>query len=308
MLPLPPAAAAHGLRILSETCAAARAHKLSCAKLWERCEGLLRNLPPTSQEIQTRLHELLEEMNLFMKKIVKPGNNLIPSSNPTREDNQIMISWFERVLDDLTPDLSSFQSFTEKINQLKCNLLGPPPIENLSHSQAERLADCENIRCDLESFSQEISSFRRDQRSDGARVLQLQTRCSLLLFLFRSTNDQISQLQKQVGGVVNLSNSPLEAPNNNETREIRTQLTQISHTIEDLRMTSKEMVPQQERLINELNDSLLETICESQLNLATFSDECSKLRESAERFRSADHKLDVILDLITKESLRKDDE
>jgi hypothetical protein len=293
---------------LSETCTAATAHKLSSAQLRERCELLVSHDPPpsslSSPETQTRLDELLEEIDAFVKKFVKPDGR----SPSAREENETMISWFERVLDDLFPDLRSFQFFAERIDQL-LGLLTPLPNAN-----ANANTDCEKIARDLESLSEEISSFRREKGINDVRVSRLQTRCSNFLSLCRDTNKQISQLQNQVAGVVNLSRSPSPPEENGE---IRSELTQIHHTIEDLLVSSRDIMPQQLVLIDSLNDSLVQSISECrQSMLETFSVELSKLRATTERFHDAalssrsdgDRKLDAILGLLEKESLSKQDE
>jgi hypothetical protein len=251
---------------LSETCAAATAHKLSSVKLKERCEKLFSSFPllsssRSSQETQTRSHELLEEIHEFVKKFVKPKI----STPATREDNKIMISWFEKVLNDLLPDLRSFQCFVERIDQLESDLGLFSPLLNPTVGRFGSLSiDCEEIGRDLESLSQEISSFR-DNGINDVRVFQLQTRCSNLLFLCRDTNDQISQLQNKLVGFVSLLS-------NDGNEEIGSQLPQIRRTIEDLLMNSKEIIPQQLVLIDSLNDSLVQSISECrQSMLQTFS-------------------------------------
>jgi serine/threonine protein kinase len=283
---------------LSATCSAATAHRLSSAQLRERCELLLSHDPPPSS---LSSDELLEEIDAFVQKFVKPDGR----STSAREDNET-ISWFERVLDDLFPDLRSFQFFAERIDQL----LGlPAPLPNVNAN-----TDCDKIAKDLGSLSEEISSFRREKGISDVRVWQLQTRCSNFLSLCRGTNYQISQLQNQVAGVVNLSRSPSPPEENGE---IRSQFTQIHHTIEDLLVGSRDIMPQQFVLIDSLNDSLVQLISEChQSMLKTFSVELSKLRATTEKFHDAallsrsdgDRQLDAILGLLEKESLSKSDE
>jgi serine/threonine protein kinase len=297
------------------------AHKLSCSKLSQRCEVFLSPLPPSLSSQEPLLNQLLEEIDVFVKKFLKPEMPKPRSNNARpRGGNEATMSWFERVLDDQIPDLKSFQSFAEKIDGLQSDLR-ISPLNSPNHSTASPLTDCEDIRSDMESLFEEITSFQREG-GYNFRVLQLISRCSSLLSRCHATNDQISQFQNQVAGMLKLSKSPTPVStttnNNNEGGEIRCQLTQIHHLIEDF-INSNEIIPQQLALISNLNDSLVQSMNELHESiLDIFSLELAKLRETTERFHNevvladsnpdTDRKLDEIRSLIEKESLSKKEE
>jgi hypothetical protein len=296
---------------ISETCALATAHKLSSHKLRMSCEVFLFQIQITPSQ-ETLLDKLLEEIDDFLKKFVKPDNS--DSGN-----NENLISWFERMLDDHLSDLKFFQTFNKKIDQLKVDLGLPLPdtsVYNLNskdisifRSSPSLLTDCADIERDLESLLQEIQLLAPFQGINDVRVMQLRTRCLELLSLCQYTNRQIFQLQNTFTGVVSHSKSVSQQ---NEIEELRSQLTQIHSLIEDFIQTN-EILPQQIILVSELNHSLVESMSGfHQTILDAFSVEFSKLREVTERCQSrvvsSNSNIDRILSLLEKESLSRNEE
>jgi hypothetical protein len=187
-----------------------------------------------------------------------------------------MVSWFESVLDDLTSDLQSFQRLTDQINVTMGSAALPQSISD----------DCQAIADDLDTLFDAISAFQRERRNKGSldpRLPQLRTRCLNLLTQSEEANGNISRFDNQIkGAIVELRHPPQQTT---KTDEVRSQLTQIHRSLEDL-ISSNHLIPQHERLIIELNDSLVESMSSfHQSILAAFGAEFDQLRQATERFQ-----------------------
>jgi hypothetical protein len=163
-----------------------------------------------------------------------------------------MVSWFESVLDDLTSDLQSFQRLTDQINQTMGSAALPQSIFD----------DCQAIADDLDTLFDTISAFQREARNKGSldpRLPQLRTRCLNLLTQSEEANGNIYRFDNQIkGAIVEIQHPPQQTT---KIDEVRSQLTQLHRSLEDL-ISSNQLIPQHERLIIELNDSLVESMTE----------------------------------------------
>jgi hypothetical protein len=256
------------VQAIIDFCSQTTAHRVSCVTLGQRCENFLfvhESLSPSSIDL---LDDLLKEILPFVKKFILPT---ILNSSLNAEN---VVSWFEGVLDDLISDLKSFQLYNQRIDQLGV-VLG---VSSTAIDPCHNVFDhCETITKDLEAFFQAISAFQGGQGGDKIRLLNLRARCLSLEAQWSETNNKIFLYQNQIGELINQKQNPTASD------EIRPQLTQILHSIEDF-ISTNTLNPQHLILIEALNDSLVNSMGEfHQSLLNTFSTEFGGLIEAIQR-------------------------
>jgi hypothetical protein len=217
-------------------------------------------------QTQSSALPLLEEIIQFIQKFIPPVGEIE------------MVSWFESVLDDFISDLQTFRLMNNEVVAL-----GSPSL--ISDQNCFR--EYHDIGEDLELLFEDISAFQRAQRNAGhsnSRLTQLQTRCLNFLTQSDLTKESLSHLQNQIKEVVVRSQVPINYD------EIRSQFTQINRSLEDFLSMSHHLIPQHERIMNELNDSFVESLRE------TFATEFNQLGETIGRFSQTDDDLRQILE------------
>jgi TPR repeat protein len=197
-----------------------------------------------------------------------------------------LIIWFEMILDDQFVHLQTFHEFNGRISQMKVTLephgyqSGPVPL-----NPQELIEDIPN---DLHTLFQTLSSFQRErgQSSDEEKLQCLQTRCLGLLTNWKDTNEKIFQFHHQVNGLMANFEPGLRHQHQSVTDidELRSQITEIRRSFEDLSISTNQIIPQQVLMIDSLNDSLMasmERFNQSFRNI--LSDELKQLREEMAR-------------------------
>jgi hypothetical protein len=237
------------VQLIAVACAQVRVYKKSSETLGKRFKEL--------NQLHLSDDQLFQDTLQFLNKFASP--------------KLISLSWFENLLDDHYSDLSSFEDLNRRIQT--------PFSFPASLKVQYRMQDCEDIKEDLNNFFQEISVLQNNQHDSH----ELQLRCLNLSNQSCDTHDSMVVFQNQVKGLVKEFASPSyqnHNANSDESQKVRSQLTQIHSTIEDLNC-SNNLIPQQERLISELNDSLVASLNEVQQSiLETFSLELNQLKQS----------------------------
>jgi hypothetical protein len=273
----------------------AQENRNSSILLGERCRTLMvplqklssQHIPNNYANLLDKLVELLNEVNLFIKKFIKPTSGFAD-----------IAVWYEMLMKDHNSHLNSFCEFGNRINQSSSELdFGG--LVNLNENVNQVESQNVKVREDLESLSTNLASFREElyASSSSTGVLtqcgdQLQKlQCDFLNFLdqWDNTAREISQLNTLVKDV--LRHLKYQRPQ--QTEVIRNELVVIRAYIQDLTQSAQEgcSCPQQKQLIESLSDYLVDEM--TRANESTreiFSKEFKKVQDVTKKFHEESNK------------------